>query len=140
MVKTAILLVLSLSFLLLSPIAYAQMGIGLTTDKAVYRSGEPIVMQLKLVNLTGQPRRLSFNTSQRYDFSITDSSGKESWHWSRNRVFLLVMGQERLDDKRKELVYSQTFTGKLAPGRYTITGRVVSQPNPFKASVIIVVR
>jgi hypothetical protein len=140
MLWPAVALVLGSLFFLLAPVVgQAQLGIELTTDKAAYRSGEQVVIRVTLSNLTTQERRLTFNTSQRYDFSITDSSGKEVWRWSKDRMFLMVMGQERLNEKRNELTYSQTFAGQLPPGRYTISGKIVSKPKPFTASVIIIV-
>ena len=135
-----ILLVLAQLFFFLPPVVGStELGIQLATDKAVYRPGEPVVMRIKLSNLTDQARELTFNTSQRYDFSISDSAGREIWRWSKDKMFLMVLGQEQLNKERKELSYSHTFTEKLPPGRYTITGKIVSQPQPFAATTVIII-
>ncbi|MCK4689901.1 MAG: hypothetical protein KAT41_06370, partial [Candidatus Marinimicrobia bacterium] len=54
-----------------------QYGILLSTDNAVYQSGEIITIKLKVFNYLAETIDFHFNSSQRYDFIIEDKEGNE---------------------------------------------------------------
>ncbi|MCL6638494.1 MAG: LysM peptidoglycan-binding domain-containing protein [Firmicutes bacterium] len=59
----------------------------LTTNRGVYRPGQPVVMSLIKTNVTDSPVTLRYNTGQRYDFTVRDRQGRVVWQWSRGRFF-----------------------------------------------------
>ena len=66
--------------------------VGLATDRASYRSGEPIELRLTVTNTSDAPVDLHFNNSQRYDFQMYSASGIQLWTWAQERMFLQVLG------------------------------------------------
>ncbi|MBN2354083.1 MAG: hypothetical protein JXD23_16040 [Spirochaetales bacterium] len=65
--------------------------ITVATDKPVYHYGETVSMTLQAKNVSSRPVTLNFMTSQRYDF-IVSYQGKVLWQWSKDKVFLQVIG------------------------------------------------
>ncbi len=63
----------------------------LAVDKAAYAKGEPVRLQLTLVNDEEDLVTLTFASSQIYDFWILDAGGSEVWRWSSSRVFATVI-------------------------------------------------
>jgi hypothetical protein len=54
-------------------------------------------LALYVTNTTDTVQELTFPTSQRYDFMVTDCDGREIWRWSADRAFLQVVTQARLE-------------------------------------------
>lgn len=97
-----------------------KLRITTTTDKSVYKVGEPVNMQLLVEQLKGRTT-YTFMSSQRYDFEIY-LSGKLIWRWSDGKVFLQVIGYETL--KRGDArTYTESWdsTGQ-AVGTYELKG------------------
>jgi hypothetical protein len=111
----------------------------LTTDKPVYRSGEPIELILKLVNPSRQERTLEFSSSQRYDFQISDRAGTTVWHWSAGRMFAQMLGSERLAPGATR-EYRERFEGRLPAGTYVATGTIPTRDTPLRATTIIAIQ
>jgi hypothetical protein len=118
--------------------APGPLSISLRTDKATYRSGEPIVLTLSVANTGERAVTLHFNTSQRYDFTMQDASGREVWSWAQERMFLQVLGQEVIEPGEKR-EHTERFLGTPAPGRYRFTGRLAAREAtaPAFASITI---
>ncbi|MGH8104483.1 MAG: BsuPI-related putative proteinase inhibitor [bacterium] len=117
----------------------AGIGTELTLHKLIYKPGEPIRMEVGASNFGGQPITLHFISGQRYDFIIKDQSGKAVYQWSADKMFTMALGSVKLEGVRKSLTYRETFKGKLAPGRYTLTGKITSRDYPMEASLTILV-
>lgn len=119
-----------------------QRGFGafLSTDKAVYRPGQPIRITFEVFNHTPTPVRFDFASGQRYDVVIENQAGKEIWRWSAGRLFAMVVGQETLGPERRRLVYEAELTERLAPGRYRIKGVLADNARHLSASVEIEVQ
>lgn len=115
-------------------------GISLSTDKMSYSIGESINMTLKVFNYTEEDVVFHFNTSQRYDFIIEDKEGNEVWHWSKDRMFSMMIGEEVLGLDNPEIIYTAEYKGKLNPGYYKVTGILVVQDRPMSGSIIIKVK
>lgn len=115
-------------------------GVSMTTDRAVYTAGQPINIELRVLNRTGENVTLQFRNGQRFDFAIAESGGKEIWRWSRGRMFTMALGTETLGPGRTEVTYKETHTGRLAPGTYKVTGTVTASNRPMSGSVTVEVR
>ena len=115
-------------------------GISMMTDKISYTIGEPITMTLKVFNYTEEEMTFHFNTSQRYDFIIEDEEGNEIWHWSKDMMFAMVLGEETLGPTNPEIIYTAECRDKLTPGYYKVTGILVAQDRPMSGNIIIMVK
>ena len=119
----------------------AGVGISVATDKAVYTQGESINMVMQLVNRTEHDVTWQFRNGQRYDFVIKAANGDEIWRWSRGRMFTMALGQITLGPPaNRQVVYSETYQGKLAPGTYTITALLADLHQDISASLSIIVQ
>ena len=117
-----------------------QIGVRLSTDKHMFRAGEPITFTLSLFNHTSEPLTLRFRNAQRYNFLIENEAGKLVWRWSDGKMFAQMLGQVVLGPENPEVVYTETYTGQLAPGRYTLTGKLTDQDGFASASLTITVK
>jgi len=115
-------------------------GISMMTDRLTYTVGEPITMTLKVFNNTEEEVTFHFNTSQRYDFVITDEEENEIWRWAGDRMFAMVLGEETLGPDNPEVTYSAQYKSKLSPGYYKVTGILVATDRPMTGSVTIIVK
>ncbi len=114
-------------------------GVSVTTDKAIYAVGENIVIELTVFNRTAQSLTFDFRNAQHYDFIIEDAEENSVWQWAEGRMFAQVLGEETLGPGREEVVYTETHTGPLQPGGYTVVGALVSTNRPLSASLTITV-
>ena len=115
-------------------------GISIMTDKMSYSVGESIIMTFKVFNYTKADITFHFNTAQRYDFIIEDEEGNEVWHWSKDRMFAMMLGEEILGPTNMEVNYSAEYKSKLSPGYFKVTGVLVAQNRPMLGSIIIEVK
>ena len=115
-------------------------GASLSTDQAVYRSGEPIRITFEVFNHTPTPVRFDFTSSQRYDVVIEDQQGKEIWRWSGDRMFTMALGQETLGPAKPRLTYEAEYTAKLKAGRYGIKGLLTDANRQISATISVEVQ
>jgi len=108
------------------------LDVTLQTEKAVYKSGQTIVMRLTVTNKGDKPLELTFFSSQRYDF-VVEKEEKEIWRWSKDKVFAMMLGELTLQPDQS-LVYQESWTqedntGRLVPpGKYEIIGILTTAP------------
>ncbi|MBN2532896.1 MAG: hypothetical protein JXB88_08395 [Spirochaetales bacterium] len=67
-----------------------------------------ISMALKVFNYSQIPVTFHFRSSQRYDFIIYNSKGREVWRWSADKAFLDVLGELTLNPGE-----SVTYTARI---------------------------
>ena len=115
-------------------------GISMMTDKISYTIGEPITMTLKVFNYTKEDINFKFNTSQRYDFIIEDEERSKIWHWSKDKMFTMVLGEESLGPNNPEVTYTAEYKDRLSPGYYKVTGYFIAQDKPMSGNIIIMVK
>ncbi|MFZ3591657.1 BsuPI-related putative proteinase inhibitor [Bacillus sp. DJP31] len=65
---------------------------------------EPLLFEYKVKNQTEKEISLEFTSSQRFDYSVLDSDGKEIYLFSSVALYLQEMGEEDLQ-QGEELVY-----------------------------------
>lgn len=109
-------------------------------------STEPVPGGLKLemlvVNVSDKLLPFKYNSSQNYDFVITDTStGQEVWRWSRGTVFAQVIRSDSIRGNSK-WTYSEIWNRRdnnknpVPPGRYRLVGIVASQP-PLQSEAVM---
>jgi hypothetical protein len=101
----------------------ADVDVLVRTDKPTYSSGEPIVINLQVVNRGREAVDLGFRNAQRYDLLIKDRQGRDVWRWSQGQMFAQVLGTETLEPSRR-LRYRVSVRERLSPGAYTIVAVV----------------
>ncbi len=79
-------------------------------------------------------KTFSFPNSQKYDFFVVDSSGKEIFRWSESRMFTEVIGST-LINPGESVRYTESISlfdkegHKLPPGEYTLVATLVGYPD-----------
>ena len=92
-------------------------------------------------NILRSPVGLTFPTTQRYDFVVRDSEGKEVIRWSKSKMFADVLGEEIVKPLGK-LTYKEDLLlgeiGKpLSTGEYTLEGIVTASTIQCKDSKVL---
>lgn len=111
-------------------------GVNVAIDRPEYGTNmttrPPVIkMALQVYNYSQLPVTFDFTTSQRYDFAIYDSRGREVWRWSDDKAFLQVTGQLTLQPG-ESVVYTaeHIFTDKngkpMPTDLYTLKGELTA--------------
>jgi hypothetical protein len=101
-------------------------------ERKSYALLEPVVMTLKVTNMTAREIVLKFNDSQKYDFIVR--KGKEVvWQWSSGRMFTMALTSETLgimETITYEVTWDQSGVENMRPplGAYTVQGVVTTRP------------
>jgi hypothetical protein len=101
---------------------------------AGFPAGEPVVLVLRVRNLTDEARKLTLGTSQKFDFEVEDPSRGTVWRWSHDQAFLQVLTDLSFapgETKTFSESWDQTDdAGKAVPaGAYDAVG-FVCHPGP----------
>lgn len=91
-----------------------------------------IGMHLTVYNNSDQAVTFNFPNSQRYDFAVVDSSGREVWRWSDGKGFLQVLGSMTLKPGAAVTFSTEhTFTdgtgSPMPEGVYTVLGELTAR-------------
>lgn len=111
----------------------------LATDRKGYRPDQPVRFHLTVTNHSKESITLHCKDSQRFDIVVQDSSGKEIWRWSQDRMFAQMLGEETIGPAESK-EYTAVFAGSLAPATYRASGLVVCATPPYSASALFTVR
>ncbi len=115
------------------------------TDKAEYKQGEAIQLQLLLRNENKDPMTLTFASSQKYDFWVQDPGGNEVWRWSASRVFLAVITHVDIMPGAT-IEFAETWDPlndegtAVPPGSYTIHAGILIADAPRIDPVTVAIR
>lgn len=60
-------------------------------QKSSFIIGEELKLELSLQNTQATPATVTFTSSQRFDFFLSDRNGRKVYSWSRDKVFLAVV-------------------------------------------------
>jgi hypothetical protein len=112
----------------------------LRLDRSSYPPKAPIQVSLEVSNKSQVAIHLSFPTSQRYDLSLEDETGKEIWRWSQGRLFLQMMGEEVLKPSTDGPRFRETIAAPAIPGSYKLSAWISSKDRPLKATISLRVR
>lgn len=94
--------------------------VSLQIDRGSYVTGDRIVMNLAVTAAGRDSVVVEFPTSQRYDFKIVGSDGREVWRWSSGYAFLQVFGREVVG--AGGLNWSESWVAEMPAGRYRVIG------------------
>jgi hypothetical protein len=112
------------------PVTTVQRGtlnLELAAGKAAYAVGEPVELTLTLSNRGAEPLVFQFNDGQRYDFVAMREDGTVVWVWSRDKMFIQVLGSLTLAPGESR-VYRDRWDqrdndgAQVPPGRYIVEG------------------
>ena len=93
---------------------------------------EPVVMTLKVTNVSKEDLVFTFPTAQRYDFIVR--KGKQPvWIWSEGMMFAQVIGREALgagESVSYEITWDQSGLENIRPplGAYSVQGILKTNP------------
>lgn len=94
-------------------------------------AGETLALTISATNTGKESRKLSFRSSQRYDFWVVDVNGYEIWRWSEGRMFAQVLEDVVLGSAQKS-EFTENWNlvdSKGAPvkgGEYKLFGAIVA--------------
>lgn len=112
----------------------------LTLPKGKFQQGKNIEMKSALTNTSSSVRTLVFSSGQKFDFKVTDSSGREVWRWSQGKFFTMALEKLVLKEGQSQ-VYSASWDQKDSQGRqvpvgvYLISGYLKAQGLDKKVQV-----
>lgn len=111
----------------------------LSTEKPSYKPGEIISLSLMKINLSNETIQLNYNSSQRYDFKLSSSSGRTAWRWSDDKSFTQVLGKISISPGQVIRYTEQTtLPAAIENGRFHVLGwNTAKQINHIKLHVII---
>ena len=96
-----------------------------------------------VVNVSDKLLPFKFNSSQNYDFVITDTAtGQEVWRWSHGTMFAQVVRSDSIRASSK-WTYSEVWNRRdndknpVPPGRYRLVGILTSQP-PIQSEPVMI--
>ena len=107
------------------------------TSLSTEQMGHNVTLVFTIKNQTEQEITFKFNTSQRYDIEINDTSGKVVYRYSDHTFFGQALGEFTL--KQGEERSFDTTVKDLEPGQYSVTFWLTDnehQPKATKAMTI----
>jgi DNA-binding CsgD family transcriptional regulator len=98
-------------------------GLTLNDGQTQFGLGEFISMTFTITNPGVEPVQRFYGTSQRYDFFICDTEGREVWRWSHDYAFAQAAGEETFQPG-ETVTYTEVWEQVInagqpyAPGHY----------------------
>jgi hypothetical protein len=110
-------------------------GVSVTakTDKLVYKVGEPVRVDVALVNQSGAERILPFVSGLTFDGIISDETGKQVWTYGANLRFIRVLGSVSWR-KGETKNYTAEWNGGPLPGE---NGSAVLKPGRYQVQAVL---
>jgi hypothetical protein len=105
-------------------ITESSISLEVELDKAEYKVGEVVMVEMTLTNIGSEIVTLTFLTSQIFDFSVEGIDAEFSYVWSSDKVFLQVITERAL--KPGQFIRQDLEWIPSGPGTYAITGYTVS--------------
>lgn len=93
-------------------------------------SGDAVGLDLAVANADTVAVRVTFSSSQRYDFAVLDEAGDEVWRWSAERMFTQAITEEVVP-AGAVLEYHEEWPDAVA-GRYRVVARFESIDHPLE--------
>lgn len=132
------------------PIAFEIVNLGLSitarTDKASYKIGEPVRIDVAVANRLARANKVPFNSGMTFDVLITDEAGKLVWNDSANKRYIQVLGSLTWQPRETKNLSAEwngvALPGELPaqplkPGRYKVQALLASTPNLLAAPIEI---
>jgi hypothetical protein len=92
-----------------------------------------IAFYFELLNLSGVPQTLTFNTGQQFEITVTDENGKEVYRYSDGKVFTEVIWEKTInagESLKWQDVWDMTDKegNKVQPGNYKAVIEILGRP------------
>ena len=110
-------------------VAGTAMALKTRTDKATYKIGEPVQINVAVSNHASEPTIVNITSGMACDMSISDEAGNPIWSYGANLRFIRVLGDVTWQAGETK-TYSATWNGValpsdatpslLKPGRYQV--------------------
>jgi len=118
-------------------------GVQLTTDRATYAAGQPVLLTFKVANTTKKPITYDFASGQQASFSITDAKGNPVWDSTASRALFRGITHLTLapgESKTYQAVWNEreNLGRPVPPGVYTVTARLLPMPRVVVSGGLIV--
>jgi hypothetical protein len=97
---------------------------------------------LTVTNTSEKLLALRFNSSQNYDFVVTDAAGLEVWRWSRQMFFGQVIRSDSIRAKGNR-VFEEVWNhrdgnaNRVPPGEYRVVG-ILSSVSPVQSEPVTI--
>lgn len=132
------------------PIAFEIVDLGLSisarTDKASYKIGEPVRIDVAVANRLARVNTVPFGSGMTFDVLITDEEGRLVWSYGANLRFIQVLGSLTWQPRETKNLSAEwngvALPGELPavalkPGRYKVQALLASTPNLLAAPIEI---
>lgn len=93
--------------------------------------------KLTVVNASGLPIDVTYNSGQTFDIQLIDSQGHTVWVWSANKAFIQILRQEQIQGTFE---VSDSIPLPLQDEDYTVRMYLTAQGRAFEATAPIRVR
>ena len=98
------------------------------------RVAKEVTFTLHVTNSGPKLVELSFPSGQTHDFVVTDSTGREVWRWSSDRMFTQAL-QNRQIPAGETVDYEVRMPVGNRRGTYTVTAMLRSDTHPVEQKV-----
>lgn len=97
----------------------------LSLGQNAYRAGSTVTARLTMVNTTGQPVRIPFPSTQRFDLAIRSAAGATVYQWSADKLFAAVA--ESVDFRGETHWIVTAPLDRIPAGRYSVEAWLASE-------------
>ena len=92
-----------------------------------------VAFYFELINLSGVPQTLTFNTGQQFEITVTDENGKEVYRYSDGKVFTEVIWEKTInagESLKWQDVWDMTDKegNRAEPGKYKAVITIPANP------------
>lgn len=98
----------------------------IATLKREFPTSEIVPLRISVTNTGEKEATLSYPTGQKYEFSVTDSTGTEVWRWSAGRSFTQEIIIVKVKPAENYNFFGRVDAGVLEPGEYTATAWITA--------------
>ncbi len=128
-----------------TPATTPAAALSATTDKTVYKVGEPVKVNFAIRNSANAPATFDFDGGQTYDVFVRNAAGENVWNWAANKRFIMATRQVTLGANEQQ-DFSVEWDGRalpgyeIAPGKYSVEAVYTANPAVRAAPVAIEIR
>jgi hypothetical protein len=106
---------------------------GLVAALDIAAEGQDVRFTFQVVNKTAKSVEVNFASGQAYDFVVVDSTGREVWRWSADRIFTQSVRNKLLG--KGEAINASEKWSPAKPGKFTAIAKLTSSNFPVEEKV-----
>jgi hypothetical protein len=115
-----------------------------STNKKTYKPGEPVIVTMRVRNVSRAEQVLQFSTARSFDIMVSPQNRTAPiWHWSRGRMFAQMMRDVSLAPGQSQ-VFTATWNRigdddkAVAPGTYQVAARLTTIGAGVEAPPVVI--